>query len=216
MTEVILEDAPGTAVYRVKLIDADPKAEGKQPFGDNYQGKSTGNQDGKGDGNYAVFLKGEEVGRFLIKTSSIKDSERLECLDAIYTKTGNRSLNSKVFGHRLDQSIGTAGDDNLHGDSNQDDTLSGRAGRDLLNGVGDRLTGATLIRNDFATDQVDILIGGKGADTFQLADMAGSFYNALGTTDRALIRDFSAGDRLLLYGQASDYAISRSAADKLN
>ena len=55
---------------------------------------------------------------------------------------------------------------------------------------------------------MDILIGGKGPDTFQLADIAGSFYGARGTADRAVIKDFSAGDRLLLYGQASDYALS--------
>lgn len=208
ITEVVLEDQPGLSAYLIKLVDADPETSGKQPFGDHDQGDRTGNQPGTGDGTYTVLLRGEALDRFTIETPKLKDAERLDCLDALYATDGNRSLQSKLYGHRVDQKRGTNGDDNLLGNSKQNDTLKGRDGTDLLNAMGDRLTGPSFDPADFATDQVDILIGGKGADTFQMADIAGGFYGARGTADRAVIKDFSGADRLLLYGQASDYALS--------
>jgi hypothetical protein len=208
VTEVILEDKPGSSAYRIKLIDADPDTSGDQPYGDHYQGDDTGNKTGTGDGTYMVFLKGEALNSFTIETPKLKEAERLACLDAIYGTDGKHALESKLYGHRVDQKRGTDGDDNLRGDSKENNTLRGRDGSDLLNAVGDRLTGPSFDPTEFATDQVDILIGGKGPDTFQLADIAGGFYGARGTGDRAVIKDFSAGDRLLLYGQASDYALS--------
>jgi len=41
---------------------------------------------------------------------------------------------------------------------------------------------------------------GKGADWFQLGDIAGSFYAQHGTADYVLIKDFSSDDHLLLHG----------------
>jgi hypothetical protein len=215
ITEVVLEDKPGSSAYLVKLVDADPDTGGDQPFGDHFQGDDTGNKAGTGDGTYMVFLKGEAFDSFTIATPTLKEAERLDCLDAIYGKDGQHALESKLYGHRIDQKRGTDGDDNLLGNSKQNNTLKGRDGSDLLNAVGDRLTGASFNPADFATDQVDILIGGKGPDTFQLADIAGSFYGARGISDRAVIKDFSTGDRLLLYGQASDYALSPISAGQV-
>ena len=208
IAEVILQDQPGKSAYLIKLVDADPNKDGEQAFGSHYQGANSGNSSGSKDGTYSILFDGLKLTSFNIKTQKLSKAERLACLDAIYGEEGNHSLSSKLYGHRVDQKRGTDGDDNLRGDSKENNTLKGRDGSDVLNAVGDRLTGASFDPADFATDQVDILIGGKGPDTFQLADIAGSFYGARGTADRAVIKDFSAGDRLLLYGQASDYALS--------
>ena len=81
------------------------------------------------------------------------------------------------------------------------DSLTGGSGDDRLAGV--LATGTTA--SALGRDQVDVLTGGKGADTFLLADSRGTFYNdgngqSFGTGDYARILDFSVaeGDRLQL------------------
>jgi VCBS repeat-containing protein len=112
-------------------------------------------------------------------------------------------------GCRTTTSKGTNGNDNLLGSATKSDTLTGLDGSDLINGMGDRLTGSTF-NPGLARKQIDTVTGGKGADWFQLGDIAGSFYAQHGTADYALIKDFSSDDHLLLHGRASDYQLTSS------
>lgn len=91
---------------------------------------------------------------------------------------------------------GRLGDDVLTGSSGND-TLFGQNGDDLLNGT-DSIANGLL--------EKDILIGGKGADTFILGDEKGAYYSQTQLKDQAFIKDFSvAEDRILLHGRADSY-----------
>lgn len=89
---------------------------------------------------------------------------------------------------------GTTGHDHVRG-TNADERLFGIAKSDTKLGVGSR----------------DTLLGSGGRDVFVLGDQRGVFYhdrkNDAGRKDYASIRDFEAGDRIQLAGQASDYVL---------
>jgi len=84
------------------------------------------------------------------------------------------------------------------------DILTGTIAPDTLNGVP---TGSTLR----GMGSLDRLTGGLANDIFVLGDAMGRFYDdgtpALGTTDMAVITDFSTGDRIQLSGLASNYRL---------
>ncbi|MBD1868511.1 right-handed parallel beta-helix repeat-containing protein [Cyanobacteria bacterium FACHB-471] len=96
------------------------------------------------------------------------------------------------------------------------DVLRGGEGNDFLDGGrgNDVLVGAETRSSTPGRNERDILIGGKGADRFQLGDQSHVFYNDgkandPGLRDYALIKDFnlSQGDRIYLHGEADDYRI---------
>lgn len=119
-----------------------------------------------------------------------------------------------------DRLAGGAGDDFLVGGTG-DDILLGGTGNDLLLGAAIGSGRGPLIDRG----EVDTLTGGAGEDIFVLGTVIGSdrpivYYNdgansAVGLdtigdrtasgSNRAIITDFSSGDRLLLAGVASDY-----------
>jgi len=111
----------------------------------------------------------------------------------------------------VQQKSGTKGDDLLIGTTGSD-TLKGRDGSDLLIGFGDRLSSGS-VDPGFGSGQVDVLIGGKGKDYFQLADVLGSYYVGDGTAGYARISDFDKGDALILQGSAANYSLSATTVD---
>jgi VCBS repeat-containing protein len=210
--EVALTDQPGKAIYLIDLIDADLSKPGRQAYGKYYKGESTGNGHNTSDGIYTVLYDNEPFDTFRIKTKPLKQAKRIQCLNAIYSENGNPGLESKLFGYRTEKQSGSPGDDILNGSDNRSDRLDGKDGSDLLNGVGDRLTGSSLNPGLGASDQVDVLIGGKGRDAFQLGDVAGHFYGNGGRSDYALIEDFDSSDSLILQGEAADYRLISSGS----
>ncbi|MGF1538097.1 MAG: hypothetical protein ACFB4J_16665 [Elainellaceae cyanobacterium] len=97
-----------------------------------------------------------------------------------------------------------------------DDTIWGYSGSDVLRGGAgnDRLVGGAMMAKNRGLEELDVLSGGEGADTFQLGDRLGAYYNdgkadTAGLNSFALITDFSAdeGDVLKLAGAAEDYSL---------
>jgi hypothetical protein len=91
----------------------------------------------------------------------------------------------------------------LSTDSN--DFITGSAAGERLNGV----PPGSILRGRGSRDE---LTGQAGDDIFVLGDASGPFYDDnqpanRGTTDMAIIRDFSAGDRIQLWGTSSMYSL---------
>ena len=131
----------------------------------------------------------------------------------------------EIFGTNGDDIIrGRDGDDILAGGAG-DDKIFGQAGSDVLIGF-DPLIGSP-VPSESGTftheDEIDVLTGGGGADKFvlggffgiepeassaQLAEIEFSMaYSASGDDDYALIRDFTAQDKILLDGDAELYQL---------
>ncbi|MFN9646107.1 MAG: hypothetical protein ACK6BG_13555, partial [Cyanobacteriota bacterium] len=84
------------------------------------------------------------------------------------------------------------------------DIITGTNAAEILLGVP---TGSTLR----GSGTLDRLTGTGGDDIFVLGDALGWFYDdgthGLGSTDLALITDFSAGDKIQLHGSSADYTL---------
>jgi hypothetical protein len=85
------------------------------------------------------------------------------------------------------------------------DIITGTAAGELISGIP---TGTTL-RGRGSRDE---LTGGGGDDIFALGDQTGAYYDDglsanRGTADMAVIKDFTAGDRIQLWGDASKYTL---------
>jgi hypothetical protein len=98
------------------------------------------------------------------------------------------------------------------------DDLTGTTGNDVLwGGLGnDRLNGAGA--DDAGQDEIDMLCGGGGKDTFVLGDATTGFYDdgtgALGVQDYATVLDFNKKqDTIQLHGSAADYAVGALPSD---
>ena len=88
-------------------------------------------------------------------------------------------------------------------------------GPDLITGTsGDEvITGIPMGSTSRGRGSVDRLTGGGGNDVFPLGDGAGVYYDdglptTSGTTDLAWITDFSAGDRIQLFGDSNQYQLA--------
>lgn len=80
------------------------------------------------------------------------------------------------------------------------DVITGTSGNDVIFGIANTNTNNTLGKNS-----VDVLMGGSGNDLFVLGDARGVYYNDgiasnAGYSDYALIRDFTASDKIQLKG----------------
>jgi Ca2+-binding RTX toxin-like protein len=97
------------------------------------------------------------------------------------TLIGN-AKNNNLYGHR--------GNDILVGSGGNDfDFLNGGKGNDTLTGTDGVARGV---------GEQDTLLGTEGTDSFILGDKNGSFYQSNGNLDRALILDFSFGEKIQL------------------
>ncbi len=144
--------------------------------------------------------------------------------DNLYGGEGDDTLKGDFGEDFLDGGIG---DDTLQGGLN-DDRLKGNVGDDLLQGElgDDRLEGDegndtleggwgndTLIGVDtdhpLGMDEVDILMGGVGADKFVLGHKYNPYYDENGLDDYAHIQDFNSteGDVIQLSGLSTDYTL---------
>jgi Ca2+-binding RTX toxin-like protein len=84
------------------------------------------------------------------------------------------------------------------------DVITGTAAAELITGV----PAGPGVRGQ---GSVDRLTGGAGADIFALGDSLGIYYDdgtaGLGTTDLAVITDFTAQDSIQLFGSSSGYRL---------
>lgn len=146
--------------------------------------------------------------------------------DELEIGTQNNDLIRVDAGHDIvfagegrDTVLGGSGNDTLWGEANNDQ-LFGNVGRDLLiGGVGndvlsggdsnDILIGTDVESLESGDQDIDRLLGGRGADTFVLGDAINSYYEGLG---RALIQDFSAEQRdvIRLHGSESEYFLNET------
>jgi predicted extracellular nuclease len=90
--------------------------------------------------------------------------------------------------------------------TNGNDIITGTEAGETISGVP---TDPSRLRGQGSLDQ---LTGLGGTDLFVLGDASGAYYNDgqpsnRGTTDMAIIRDFSSGDRIQLWGDSSRYSL---------
>ncbi len=108
-----------------------------------------------------------------------------------------------------DRVVGGAGDDHLVG-GDGDDVLFGRRGSDRLTGVNHRTTKSESLPG---LGELDLFLGGSGADFFVLGNAHTAFYcnddEETGLEDYAFIKDFNSGegDVIELHGVAEMYVI---------
>ncbi len=131
--------------------------------------------------------------------------------DFLFGNWGNDLLdgedgNDTLYGGRDSDTLdGDSGNDFLSGDIGSD-SIDGGNGNDTLTGAGPTL----------GAGEVDILIGGAGADRFILGNSTSHFYDdgnaaTLGAGDYALIADFNLSqDVIQLKGSAANYVLGTS------
>ena len=111
------------------------------------------------------------------------------------TRTQQLGSTIQVSIKEISVGVVTDGPDNITGTAT-DETIRGVPINSILRGTG----------------TVDKLTGGGGTDSFVLGDSLGVFYNdgkptVPDTKDIAWITDFSAGDKIILHGNAADYRL---------
>ena len=102
-------------------------------------------------------------------------------------------------------------------------SLWGTVGNDIITGGDgpDRITGVLssgTTPSEMGRGQIDVLIGGAGADVFLLGDSRGVFYDDgirgnLGTSDYALIKDFKRGEDKIQLNKRFSYTFETINGD---
>ncbi|UUR06971.1 Ig-like domain-containing protein [Sphingomonas glaciei] len=146
-----------------------------------------------------VFRDGVRLGTAAVSNGSWSFNDGATSGSVKYTAqiedaAGNKGQMSNAFAATLGI--------NEIGGTNRSDVLIGTGGIDHITGVG---SGKGLGKGT-----IDTLTGGAGNDVFVLGDGRGRFYDdgsnrSSGSADYVRITDFSAGDKLQLKGEASDY-----------
>jgi len=121
--------------------------------------------------------------------------------------TSSRHSGEEVKGTRLEQAnpTGTRFNDILIG-VEAPDVVIGLGGSDVLRGMGgdDTLIGVYAVGKNPGRNEIDVLYGGAGADTFVLGDFNGGVYyldegsRGGGRKSYARILDFEDGDKVTL------------------
>lgn len=158
-------------------------------------------------------IEGTENDDILKGTNKGEIIRALQGKDIIDSKGGN----DFVYGGLGDDEIdGGRGNDNLAGNEGNDYLEAGRHNDILYGNEGDDLlVGVKAKSGKPGQGEMDVLVGGDGADIFILGDRSKVYYvdsdvNSGGEEDYALIKDFnlSQGDIIRLSGEISDYTIS--------
>ena len=107
---------------------------------------------------------------------------------------------------------GGSGNDYLDGKGSADILLGGDGNDTILGGLGsDGLSGGNdndrLIAWGGGTNEIDLLNGEQGADTYILGDATSVFYTNSRNNDYAHILNFQASDRIQLKGVANNYSL---------
>ncbi|MFN6496656.1 MAG: putative Ig domain-containing protein [Nostoc sp. DedQUE01] len=124
--------------------------------------------------------------------------------DRVIGTNGSELINGGAGNDYLD---GKGGADVLLGDSGND-TILGGLGKDIVSGGdgNDRLIGW-----GGGTNEIDILNGDQGADTYVLGDNTSVFYASSGKSDYADILNLQASDRIELKGVANNYSLGSAS-----
>ncbi|MEO0870058.1 MAG: choice-of-anchor Q domain-containing protein, partial [Cyanobacteria bacterium J06642_11] len=158
-------------------------------------------------------IVGSSRGEKLLGTRNSEVINALAGNDIIKSKAGDDKLYGRLGNDKL---LGGAGKDRLFGGEGND-ILEGGKGNDILYGEAgkDTIIGVHSSAKTPGKREKDTMIGGGGADTFVLGDASKIYYvdgksSSSGTSDYALIKDFSLGqgDRIQLFGNARDYSLS--------
>lgn len=128
--------------------------------------------------------------------------------------TGNAG-NNIILGNSASNILsGLAGNDSFNGLGGNDTLIGGTENDTLGGGLGDdNLSGGTgndiLIGFESGSEELDILAGGTGADTFVLGNTISDFY--FGGFSFATITDFNFldGDKIRVNGPVSSYTLSK-------
>ncbi|MBW4465563.1 MAG: hypothetical protein KME07_08995 [Pegethrix bostrychoides GSE-TBD4-15B] len=122
---------------------------------------------------------------------------------------GTTSGDRLVGGNFSDLLRGIGGNDTIAG-GGRDDILIGDGGNDVVLGQAgnDRLLGSDNTTG--GRNEVDVVSGGGGSDTFVLGSRNGSFFVGGGSADYEQIQDFSAGERFEL-GINQTYQVQRTS-----
>jgi Ca2+-binding RTX toxin-like protein len=134
--------------------------------------------------------------------------------------------NDDIFGNDgNDKLYGQGGADTINGGADNDtllggggnDLLIGSGGRDILNGGNgnDILIGVDENSEQPGGGERDILMGKGGNDTFILGNANTVFYQGNRNVDKAIIKDFAAGDIIQLNGD-SDYLLKPTNSGHTN
>ncbi|MEH2271889.1 MAG: CARDB domain-containing protein [Nostoc sp.] len=119
----------------------------------------------------------------------------------------------RVIGTNNNELIdGGSGNDYLDGKGSIDVLLGGDGNDTILGGLGsDALSGGNdndrLIGWGGGTNEIDLLNGEQGADTYVLGDAASVFYTSSRNSDYADIVNFQANDQIQLKGVANNYSL---------
>jgi Ca2+-binding RTX toxin-like protein len=137
---------------------------------------------------------------------SQKNDPGVEGLDHL-TLVGNAKINGT--GNKLDNTIKGNGSGNLLSGLGGKDTLYGFGGADTLLGDGGD---DVLVGYNGALNEVDILVGGSGADTFVLGDANQMGYGGDGDGGLAYILDFNfmEQDKIRVQGSFEDYRLENA------
>ncbi|MFN6483348.1 MULTISPECIES: putative Ig domain-containing protein [unclassified Nostoc] len=125
----------------------------------------------------------------------------------------------RVIGTNTSELIdGGSGNDYLDGKGGIDVLLGGDGNDTILGGLGsDALSGGNdndrLIGWGGGTNEIDLLNGEQGADTYVLGDATSVFYTRSRNTDYADILNFQASDRIQLKGVANNYSLGSVKSD---
>ncbi|WP_445635792.1 Dystroglycan-type cadherin-like domain-containing protein [Nostoc sp. DSM 114161] len=125
--------------------------------------------------------------------------------DRVIGTNGIELINGGAGNDYLD---GKGGADVLLGDGGND-TILGGLGKDIVSGGdgNDRLIGW-----GGGTNEIDILNGDQGADTYVLGDKTSVFYASSGKSDYADILNLQTSDRIQLKGTANNYSLGSASA----
>ncbi|MEH2090857.1 choice-of-anchor I family protein [Nostoc sp.] len=119
----------------------------------------------------------------------------------------------RVIGTNTSELIdGGAGNDYLDGKGGIDVLLGGDGNDTILGGLGsDGLSGGNgndrLVGWGGGTNEIDLLNGEQGTDTYVLGDATSAFYTSSRNNDYADILNFQASDRIQLKGVANNYSL---------